>query len=233
MVAEPPLRMCRAVFHREGYLEHQGVGSQWVTSWYPLRRYTHIGWRSRNVRRYLPHLPEPGQLIMLPTAMAPAPGFDDRTGLPTFDIECIVPRVGVDFGVVRELPLRVFALAGRRVVIHHSRCCLPSEGPVVTHVTPQAPRAAFAFCQHRYRCVVVVDALGRMHMRLDRITQRHQCRGRCADPVGQRRDIKLNALACVDLTLPVERQVRAVLAEQDFGQQMRARTSTRDRMRRV
>src|SRR6516225_10606012 len=172
---------------------------------------------------------------MLSAAMAPAPGFDDRARPPTFDIERVVPRVGVDLydaGVVRELPLRVFTFAGRRVVVHRRRRRLATKGPIVTHMTPQTARAAFALGQDWYRCVVDVNALGRVHVRLDHTTPRPQCRSRCADPVGQCGNIELNALACIDLALPIERQVRAVLAKHDFRQQLRTRTTARDRMRR-
>ena len=38
-------------------------------------------------------------------------------------------------------------------------------------------------------------------------------------PIGERRDVELNALARVDLALTVERQMQPVLREQDVGQQ--------------
>ena len=41
-----------------------------------------------------------------------------------------------------------------------------------------------------------------------------------ADPVGQRRDVELDALAGVGVALPVERQMQAVLGEQHVGQQI-------------
>jgi hypothetical protein len=77
-----------------------------------------------------------------------------------------------------------------------------------------------------------VQALGGMGVRLDRVTQRHQRRRRRADPVGQRGDIEIDALAREDLALAVERQVRAVFAEQHLGEKLRAGASARDRMRR-
>ena len=65
----------------------------------------------------------------------------------------------------------------------------------------------------------------------DHIDQRHQgCRG-CAHPVGQRRDIEVDAFAFIDVALAIERQVQAVLGEQDMGEQLGACAPARDRMR--
>ena len=57
-------------------------------------------------------------------------------------------------------------------------------------------------------------------------------RGPSAAPIGQRRHVQIDALARVDAALPVERHVRGEFAEQNFRQQMSARTPARDRMRR-
>jgi hypothetical protein len=38
-------------------------------------------------------------------------------------------------------------------------------------------------------------------------------------PIGERRDVELNALARVDPALAIERQMQPVLREQDVGQQ--------------
>ena len=161
--------------------------------------------------------------------MRPARRLDDRARLAACDIERIVARVGVDLhdaGVFRELPLWMLALAGRRVIEHGRRRGLAAERPVVAHVSPDAARAALALGQHRHRRVVDVDApqasqaVGGVHVRTNRIAQRHQRRRAGADPVGQRRHIEIDALARIDVALPVERQVRAVLAEQHVGQQL-------------
>ena len=53
-----------------------------------------------------------------------------------------------------------------------------------------------------------------------------------ADPVGQRRDVELDALAGIGRALAVERQMQAVLGEQHMRQQPRPGASARDRMRR-
>jgi hypothetical protein len=97
---------------------------------------------------------------------------------------------------------------------------------------PQTARAALALREHRHGGVVDADALGRVHAGTNRVAQRHQGGGAGPDPVGQGRHVELDALAGVDLALPVERQMRAVFAEQHVGEQLRAGASARDRMRR-
>ena len=76
-----------------------------------------------------------------------------------------------------------------------------------------------------------MDALGREHMGADRLDQRHQRRRRGADPVGQRRDVEIDAFAGIDVALAVERQVQAVLGEQHMREQPGPGASARDRMR--
>ena len=53
-----------------------------------------------------------------------------------------------------------------------------------------------------------------------------------ADPIGQRRDVELDALAGIGRALPVERQVQAVLGEQHMREQPWPGATARDRMRR-
>jgi hypothetical protein len=85
---------------------------------------------------------------------------------------------------------------------------------VITHVGPQACCRTLVFRQHRHCGVVGVDAFSREHVLLDfRNKGRERCRA-CADPIGERRDVKVDALFGVDIALPVERQVRAILGEQ-------------------
>ena len=80
--------------------------------------------------------------------------------------------------------------------------------------------------------VVGVDALRREHVRADHFHQRHQSCGCRADPIGERRDVEIDAFAGVDCALAVERQMQAVLREQDVRQELRPGAATRDRVRR-
>ena len=61
----------------------------------------------------------------------------------------------------------------------------------------------------------------------DRI-QRHHAG---ADPVGERRDVKLNPLASIGLALTIERLMQKELGDQHHRQKARAGKSARDRMR--
>jgi hypothetical protein len=76
-----------------------------------------------------------------------------------------------------------------------------------------------------------VDALGREHVRPDRLDQRHQARGCGAHPIGKGADVDRHALASVDRALAGERQMLAVLGRQHQGKQMRTSTATGDGVR--
>jgi Mg-chelatase subunit ChlD len=75
-----------------------------------------------------------------------------------------------------------------------------------------------------------MDALGGEDVAADRQDQRHGGRGRGADPVGQGRDVDLDALAGIDRALPVQRQVVPVLGDQHQRQQVGAGTAAGDRV---
>jgi hypothetical protein len=77
-----------------------------------------------------------------------------------------------------------------------------------------------------------MDALGREGMGADRLDQRHQCGRRGAHPLGQCRHIEINSFPRMDVALPIERQMQAILGEQDVGEQFGASAPERDRVRR-
>ena len=85
---------------------------------------------------------------------------------------------------------------------------------------------------HRYRGVIAVNALGGQHMRADQRHQRRQRRRAGADPVGQRRDAEIDALAGKALALAVERLMLAELAIDDRRQQVGSGAAARDRVER-
>ena len=128
--------------------------------------------------------------------------------------------------------LGMLAAAIGRVEEHRRRRIGAAKRPVVAHIGPQPAGAGLALGQHRHGGVVGMDALGCEDMRPDRLDQRHQGRRRSADPIGQRRDVELDAFAGIDRALAVERQMQAVLGEQDMRQQPRPGAPARDRMRR-
>ena len=57
-------------------------------------------------------------------------------------------------------------------------------------------------------------------------------RGRrgCAHPIRQGRDIEVDAFAFIDVALAIERQVQAILGEQDMSEQLGTCAPARDRM---
>jgi len=63
----------------------------------------------------------------------------------------------------------------------------------------------------------------------DGVDQRAQRKGRLADPAGQRRAAEIDPAAGEDLGLAIERQVRAILVDQQMGEQPGTRPTTVDR----
>lgn len=121
--------------------------------------------------------------------------------------------------------------AVRRVDEHSRRRIWPGKRAVVAHIGPEPAGPGLALGQHRHRGVVAVDALGREDVAPDRIYQRHQGCGGGAHPVRERRHVEVDAFTLIDVALTIERQVQAVLGEQDMGQQLGPRTPARNRMR--
>jgi hypothetical protein len=76
-----------------------------------------------------------------------------------------------------------------------------------------------------------MDAFGAEHMRPDYFDQWHQCCGRRSHPVCERRDIEIYPFAFIDGALSIERQMQAVLGEQDVGEELWPRPTPRDRVR--
>ena len=69
-------------------------------------------------------------------------------------------------------------------------------------------------------------------MPADRVGQGLEHRRRLADPVGESRSAEIDAVAVVDLALPIERKMVGELADEDMRQQARARPAALDRARR-
>jgi hypothetical protein len=68
-----------------------------------------------------------------------------------------------------------------------------------------------------------------MDVLFDRIADWHQGRGGRANPIGHRGDIQFDALAGEEFALTVKGEMRAVFSRQDFGEQLRASPSARNR----
>ena len=113
--------------------------------------------------------------------------------------------------------LRMFSATIRRVEKHGCRRIGAGERAVVAHIGPEPAGSGLALGQDRHCGVVRVDAFGRKDMAPDRVNQRHQGCGGGSHPICQRRYMKVDTFTLVDLALTLERQVQAVLGEQDMG----------------
>lgn len=107
-----------------------------------------------------------------------------------------------------------------RGIIERRRRRLPTEGPIIPDVSPNAPRIGLAACQDRHGGVVTMQTFGGKHMRFDQRMHRLQCRGTSSDLVGQCREAEVDALAGIALTLPVQRLMLTELLEQDHGEEI-------------
>ena len=125
----------------------------------------------------------------------------------------------------------MFATACWRVVIERCRCRAAAERRIVADIRPQSAGHAFILGQHRHRRVVGMNALGGENVLFDLVNKRLQRGTACANPIGERRDIEIDAVVGVDLALPVQRQMRAILREQNMRQQLRPGPAACNRMR--
>jgi hypothetical protein len=120
-----------------------------------------------------------------------------------------------------ELPARMLGLAIRRIAIDHRRRRPTPERALVAQVDPKPPGLGLARTggQNRHRRIVHVQLLGRHHMVGNGFHQRRSERGDLADPRRHDGPIELDAFACVDAGLPIERKMVAVFADQNMRQQ--------------
>ena len=85
--------------------------------------------------------------------------------------------------------------------------------------------------QHRHRRVVAMQRRRRHDVVADRLDQRRGDPDRLADPVRQHGAVEIDAVAGINVGLPIERQVIAVLGDQHMRQQPGARPAALDRQR--
>ena len=107
-----------------------------------------------------------------------------------------------------------------------------APGPVVAGVGPELASLGFASAriEHRRPCLVGEEfdrGLQDLEQELVHETQRE---GGAARPVGQRRAIEFDALAAIDLGLPVERQMVGVFGDDDRRDQIFRWNATLDQM---
>src|SRR6478609_2334173 len=137
-----------------------------------------------------------------------------------------------DAGEGGQMLLRMLAASVARGVIDRRRRRRSGEGAVIADIGPDTPGHALTFCQDADGGVVAMQALGREHMTLDQVEERHDGEGPVADLVGQRRQRQVDPLALEARALAVERDMHAELVEQDGRQQLRADEAARRGMER-
>ena len=147
------------------------------------------------------------------------------------------PRTGAAVGVddapeVRQMPLRMLALAVGRVEEQRRRRSRAGERPLVADISPQPPGFGLAGArrQYRHRRVVDMQRVRVHHLGGQCVDQRRQGRRGRTDPAGQGRGLQADALAGEDLGLAVERQMVVVLRYDEVREQPSAGTATRDRV---
>ena len=100
----------------------------------------------------------------------------------------------------------------------------------IADISPDPPRHGLLPGQHRHRGVVAVQPLGAEHMSPDGVMQGAKRDASSSYPVGQGRDVDLDALGGHGPALPGERQVHGELVADDHRQQARAGAPARDGM---
>ena len=178
-----------------------------------------------------------GDLVEVAPDVAPAVGKRHRTAVASGIGQRVVGRVGVDLenaAEPRERPDGMLGAAAGGVEIDHGGRIGTGPGPVVARDRPEiaglgppAPRV-----EHR-RPGLVHEQLGRAFEVLEQtLVQRAELGGGAPDPVREGRAIELDALAGVDLALPIERQVVGVLRDQHMGDERLGRQPALDQSRR-
>ena len=178
-----------------------------------------------------------GQHEELAPAMAQHAASVIGPGLRPGIVELVEPGIGVglqDPGVAGQMPARMLAAAVARVEEDRRRRRRAAERPVVAHIGPEPAGDGLAswpapapWCRRR-GC-----ARRRAHARRISVDQRRQRRRAGADPVGQRRDVEIDALAGDSVSLcRFSGWCLPNLRVQDHRQQARPGPAAGDRMER-
>jgi len=113
----------------------------------------------------------------------------------------------------------MLAASARRIRVDDSRRAGSAPGPVIARDRPEVAGLGLAApgIEHRHWRLVDGEFGGGQEIGLEPLVQRHQLRGRIADPEGERRAIKLDALGGQHFGLAIQRQMPAVFRHQHRG----------------
>src|SRR5262249_31590849 len=174
-----------------------------------------------------------------PPRMAPATNFRDRTrlGICLSAEQLTKARVAVGMKLASErgeMRPAVLAFAVGRVLVEYRRRRRPSMRSLIAQVHPEAAGLGLALTrsEHWKRGVVGVDHASRHHVLAHLFGQRLQQPGRLAHPVGKLRTVEVDALAGVDIGLPIKRDMIAILGDRHVGDHAGVRLPARDWQRR-
>ena len=133
-----------------------------------------------------------------------------------------------------EMLDRPIGLAIGRVAIGDRWWIAPAPRTIVASICPELAGfgAASTRIEHRRRGLVGEQLGAALQLGQQMIAQRRQPPCRAAYPVRQRRAIELDALARIDLRLPIERKVIGILADQHMRDQRLRRQPSLDDPRR-
>src|ERR1019366_6494878 len=172
-------------------------------------------------------------LVELAPGVRPAGDFDDRS----IFVEMLEASIGVSLertAIVLQVLAWVLALTIRRVGEPYGGGGRIARWPVVADIGPEPSGLgpAVARREHRDRRVVGVQLAGGHDMIANSFNQRSQQFAGCAHPSGECRAIQVDALASIDLRLPVERLMIGILRYQNMGEQTWSREAAVDGSRR-
>ena len=109
--------------------------------------------------------------------------------------------------------------AARRIAINNGRRIAAAPGPVIAGISPElaALHALASRIEDGAACLVGKQfRRGFQELEQARL-QRSQQRRRTADPIGERGAVEIDALAAIDLRLPIQRTVISVFADKHVG----------------
>ena len=163
-----------------------------------------------------------GDLVEPPPQMGPAEGQDERLRWWPAAREVLVGGIAVDLqnaAEALEMAFHMLRPAARRIAIDDGGRIAAAPGPVVASISPElAALHALAARIEDGAARLVGKQFRRGFQELEQARlQGSQQRRRTADPIGERRAVEIDALAAIDLRLPIQRTVISVFRNQHVG----------------
>lgn len=115
---------------------------------------------------------------------------------------------------------RMLALAIRGIGKPNGRRIGATGRSIIAHVAPQAPlpRRSSARTEHRHRSIVAMNFVALEGVIRNSCHERIEQLARRTHPVSERRAIEIDPFSLINLALPVQWQMIAVLRYEDMGE---------------